>query len=128
MTAISSASDLGSRVGSSVFHVKHLRLSLAVIALALIVSGGVGLQSPEGWAAPTADGNRLFVQLERGTISAGSFTSAGSFSEDWRFPAETDDLNLDGFYATGTRPEACRQADYDGDGVGDACDPDPMGQ
>jgi cytosine/adenosine deaminase-related metal-dependent hydrolase len=35
-------------------------------------------------------------------------------------------LPLDGFYAA--RPEACRQADYDGDGVGDACDPEPMGR
>jgi hypothetical protein len=35
-------------------------------------------------------------------------------------------LPLDGFYAT--HPEACQQADYDGDGVGDACDPDPMGR
>lgn len=35
-------------------------------------------------------------------------------------------LPLDGFYAL--HAEACRQADYDRDGMGDACDPDPMGQ
>jgi hypothetical protein len=33
-------------------------------------------------------------------------------------------LPLDGWYAA--RPEACRQADYDNDRLGDACDPDPL--
>lgn len=83
------------------FHVKHRgRLLVAVLALSLLASGCAQLASPEGWAAPVADGDRIFVQLERGTISAGSFSANGAFTEEWRFPSGTDDLDFDGFYAT----------------------------
>ena len=83
------------------FHVKHRRGLLAVLAaFALLAGGCVGLTSPEGWAAPVLEDDTLFVQLERGTISAGTLSSAGTFTEVWRYPAATDDLDFDGFYAT----------------------------
>jgi outer membrane protein assembly factor BamB len=85
----------------SMFHVKHrMRMTLAVIAVALLASGCTNLASPEGWAAPVADGDRLIVQLDRGTISAGRLSSNGAFTEEWRFPNSTDDLDFKGFYAT----------------------------
>ena len=83
------------------FHVKHRRhVALALVAVAIVAVGCRGISNPEGWAAPTLDDGTLYVQLERGTISAGSLSSAGTFTESWRFPAPTDDLDFDGFYAT----------------------------
>lgn len=83
------------------FHVKHRGVLAALVtALAVLAVGCANIASPEGWAAPAVDGNTIFVQLERGTISAGSLSSSGTFTEDWRYPAETDDLDFDGFYAT----------------------------
>jgi outer membrane protein assembly factor BamB len=87
----------------SMFHVKHPRrvFLVAVAALALLGSGcGARIAQPEGWSAPAADGDQLLVQLERGTISAGTLSSAGTFSEAWRYPTDTDEVDFDGFYAT----------------------------
>jgi outer membrane protein assembly factor BamB len=83
------------------FHVKHRKPLIAVLAATVLLAVGcANIASPEGWAAPAVDGNTIFVQLERGTISAGTLSTSGTFSESWRYPSETDDLNFDGFYAT----------------------------
>jgi len=71
-----------------------------LLALATLLLAGCGrLAGPEGWAAPVADGELLFVQLERGVISAGTLSEAGNFTQRWHFPTEDDDIDLKGIYA-----------------------------
>ena len=91
----------------SMFHVKHrnqrgLRrtATLALLAFAtLLLTGCANLAGPEGWAAPVADGDLLFVQLDRGVISAGTLSEAGNFTQRWHFPTDDDDIDLKGIYA-----------------------------
>jgi outer membrane protein assembly factor BamB len=92
----------------SKFHVKHRRptsrrsvATLALIALATLLLAGCGqLAGPEGWAAPAADGDIIFVQLDRGILSAGTLSATGHFTQRWHFPVDDDDLDLKGIYAT----------------------------
>ena len=92
----------------SMFHVKHRRptsrrsvATLALLALATLLLTGCGrLAGPEGWAAPASNGDIIFVQLDRGILSAGSLSAAGNFTQRWHFPVDDDDLDLKGIYAT----------------------------
>ncbi len=101
-------SNSPSRFALSMFHVKHRSrrgprrtLALAILGLTALVLVGCGrLDSPEGWAAPVADGDLIFVQLDRGVISAGTLSESGNFTQRWHFPTDDDDIKLDGIYAT----------------------------
>ncbi|MBT5773300.1 MAG: PQQ-binding-like beta-propeller repeat protein [Dehalococcoidia bacterium] len=75
--------------------------TLTLLALATLLLAGCGrIAGPEGWAAPVADGDLIFVQLDRGVISAGTLSEAGNFTQRWHFPTDDDDFDLKGIYAT----------------------------
>ena len=76
-----------------------LVFAAALVALSLIVGCG-RLDAPEGWAAPVVDRDLVLVQRDRGVLSAGSLSETGRFTPQWEFPAEGDDYDLDGIYAT----------------------------
>ena len=86
---------------AELFHVKQFGKALICLAIVAFISTGCfGISEPEGWAAPIQDEGMLFAQLERGTISAGTLSSAGTFTEKWSFPNSSDQDDFKGFYAT----------------------------
>ncbi len=86
---------------TALFHVKQCSKSLIGLAIvALITTGCFGISEPEGWSAPVQDGSTIFAQLERGTISAGTLSAAGTFTEKWQFPTSSDKDDFQGLYAT----------------------------
>jgi outer membrane protein assembly factor BamB len=91
------------RSSRSVFHVKHRRRIAAftfALLTALLLVGCGHLAGPEGWAAPIAEGDLIFVQLERGTITAGTLSDSGDLTQRWHFPTQNDDIDLKAIYAT----------------------------
>jgi outer membrane protein assembly factor BamB len=91
------------RSSRSVFHVKHRRRIAAftfALLTALLLVGCGRLAGPEGWAAPIAEGDLIFVQLERGTITAGTLSDSGDLTQRWHFPTQNDDIDLKAIYAT----------------------------
>ena len=76
---------------------------MAVVpGLALIAALALGcatIQSPDGWAAPTAQGDIVVAQLEHGEITALRVDS-GPTQLLWVYPGEDSDIDLEAVYAT----------------------------
>jgi outer membrane protein assembly factor BamB len=77
-----------------------------LLAVALIAAGCVGLDDPDGWAAPTAAEGTLYLTVDSGELIA---VDPDTYDELWVFPendeevcgtAEPRDLDLDGLYGS----------------------------
>jgi len=77
--------------------VKHRRGVLLALALsvALIGAGCVGIQEPEGWAAPVEVSGNLLVQSDRGQFS---LVDRNTGTVAWRYPIEAERSSP--YYAT----------------------------
>lgn len=76
------------------------RSLLAIVAvLALLATACARIASPDGWAAPVADRDLVFVQADNGELVAVRLLDGG-LQEVWRFPSESDDLDFEAIYAT----------------------------
>ncbi len=76
------------------------RSVLAIVAiLVLIATGCARISSPDGWAAPVADRDLVFIQIENGELVAVRLLDS-RLQEVWRFPSESDDLDFKAIYAT----------------------------
>jgi outer membrane protein assembly factor BamB len=83
------------------FHVKPSRfppLALAAIVLPLLV-GCAAIASPEGWAAPVADGDLVVVHTDSGRLTAFRLGDGG-VTPAWEYPLADEDTELDAVYAT----------------------------
>jgi len=60
---------------------------LAALALLIVATGCASIAKPEGWAAPTSEGDTLYVSLDRGEISA---VDPEDFTEKWKFPEDDE--------------------------------------
>jgi len=83
------------------FHVKHRAYAVAAgLVLIVLLTGCGAVSKPQGWSAPVDAGDGIVVVHDkRGSLAALRVTDAGA-SVLWRFPAEGDDRNYQGFYAT----------------------------
>jgi eukaryotic-like serine/threonine-protein kinase len=102
----SSLTAQGSVAPPGVFHVKHSAnrppwrtLGVFLVALALVTTACTRVAAPEGWAAPVTSGSEIYAQLDRGVLWAFQ-VNGNAVQRGWRYPATTDKVKFDAFYAT----------------------------
>lgn len=84
------------------FHVKpprSARLSLLAVLLLPLLAACASIASPEGWAAPVADGDRVIVHTESGRLTAFNLGGGGATAV-WEYPLGDEDEELEAVYAT----------------------------